>query len=89
MHTTPGSINSQRFVSGEQYKGEVLQEFVEAAISAQRDATDAVTREQVPRMYHSSVRNYFTRTGGDLPANAADTVAEPGSGDSPTKAEER
>jgi len=89
VHTTPGSINSQRFVSGEQYKGEVSQEFVEAAISAQRDATDAVTREQVPRMYHSSVRNYFTRTGGDLPANAADTVAEPGSGDSPTKAEER
>jgi hypothetical protein len=40
-------------------------------------------------MYHSSVRSYFTRTGGDLPANAADTVAEPGSGGSPTNAEER
>lgn len=66
----PGQMIMQRFVNGEQYKGEVSRDFVEAAISAKRDATDAISREQIPRLYHSSIQKYFTRSQRELPTDA-------------------
>jgi len=62
-----GQIIMQRFVNGEQFKGEVSREFAETVISAQRDATDAIAREQIPRLYHSSIQKYFTRSQRSLP----------------------
>ena len=47
VNTLPGAIDSTRFVNGEQFKGEVTDEFVEAVISAQRDVTDAINREAI------------------------------------------
>ncbi|HSW45257.1 MAG TPA: hypothetical protein VLM89_06770 [Phycisphaerae bacterium] len=71
VNTKRGSIISQQFVDGEQFKGEVSEEFREAAISAQREVTDAVAREQIPRQYQSSVKEYFTRsTRGIQPSPA-------------------
>jgi hypothetical protein len=75
VKTTRGSIISQRFVDGEQYKGEVSDDFVEAAISAERDATEAIARERIPRLYHSSVKKYFTRARGDLPAEKVQSAS--------------
>lgn len=59
--TKQGSIISQKFINGEQIKGDVSTPFKEAVISADRDVTDAIEREQIPRQYQSSVKNYFTR----------------------------
>ena len=74
VKTGKGSIVSQQFIDGEQYKGEVSEAFREAAISAQRKVTDAVTREEIPRQYQGSVKEYFTRStrglqGGQPPAD--------------------
>lgn len=66
--TKEGSIISQKFINGEQIKGEVLTPFKDAMISAERDVTDAIEREQIPRQYQSSVKNYFTRAR-ELPAS--------------------
>ncbi len=69
VNTLPGRIISQQFVDGEQYKGEVSKEFREAAIAAQRDVTDAIAREQIPRSIQGPVSKYFTRTFGDVPSD--------------------
>jgi len=68
-------IIMQRFIDGEQYKGEVTAEFVETALSAERDVTDAIARERIPRVYHGPVRNYFTRFRESLPADATEQPA--------------
>ncbi|MBP7937697.1 MAG: hypothetical protein KA354_23905 [Phycisphaerae bacterium] len=65
--TKPGSIISQKFINGEQIKGDVSTPFKEAMISAERDVTDAIEREQIPRQYQSSVKNYFTRARETAP----------------------
>jgi hypothetical protein len=76
VKTGQGSIVSQQFVDGEQFKGEVSKEFREAAMSAQRQVTDAVAREEIPRQYQGSVKEYFTRStrglqGGQAPAESS------------------
>jgi len=78
VKTGRGSIISQRFIDGEQFKGEVSSEFVEAALSAERDVTDAIARERIPRVYHTAVKKYFTRFRESLPAdrNAHDQERE-------------
>jgi len=62
VYTEPGAIISQKFVDGEQYKGEVSQEFLDATIAAERDITDAIAREKIPRVYQGPVKEYFKRT---------------------------
>ena len=82
VKTRQGSIVSQQFVDGEQFKGEVSDSFRQAAISAQRQATDAVAREEVPRQYQGSVKEYFTRSGrglqgGQAPAGEEKATSQP------------
>jgi len=82
VKTRQGSIVSQQFVDGEQFKGEVSESFRQAAISAQRQATDAVAREEVPRQYQGSVKEYFTRSarglqGGQAPAGEEKATSQP------------
>ncbi len=69
VNTLPGSIISTQFVNGEQVKGEVSAEFVEAVISAQRDVADAIGREAIPRQYQKSVSKYFSQATEGLPAD--------------------
>ncbi|MHC4444755.1 MAG: hypothetical protein ACYTF1_17605 [Planctomycetota bacterium] len=62
VYTNRGRIISQQWVDGEQYKGEVSQEFLDANIAAERDVTDAIAREKIPRVYQTPVKEYFKRT---------------------------
>ncbi|NLX14213.1 MAG: hypothetical protein GXY44_11245 [Phycisphaerales bacterium] len=55
----PGRIISQQWVDGEQFIDEPTGEFVEANIAAEREVTEAIEREQIPRHYHSALREYF------------------------------
>ena len=82
QHRAPVPINRQgfimqRFINGQQYRGEVTDEFVETALSAERDVTDAIARERIPRVYHGPVRNYFTRFRESLPEQAGERSAPP------------
>jgi len=67
VKTGRGAIISTRFVNGEQFKGEVSEEMVEATIAAEREVTDAIAREKIPRVYHSSLRKYFDYSRQALP----------------------
>ena len=78
--TAPGSIIHQKFIDGEQFKGELSSEFKEAMISADREATDAINREQIPRIYHSSVKNYFTRATKEMEPEKADAEGQKADG---------
>jgi hypothetical protein len=87
VNTLPGEIISTSFVEGEQFSGEVSAEFVEAAISAQRAATDAIERGERPRIYHDTLQKYFERSARGLPPeqveNAEKRLTQPNT-DQPT-----
>ena len=61
VHTGKGAIVGQFLVEGEQVKGEASKEFVELVGAAEREASDAVTRDRVPRQYQQAVKDYFGR----------------------------
>lgn len=67
-----GAIIGQVLVDGEQVKGNVNPSWGEAATAAERDATDRIHRDRIPRQYHKAVRNYFSTmreaTGGSPPS---------------------
>ncbi|RJP31097.1 MAG: hypothetical protein C4547_15730 [Phycisphaerales bacterium] len=60
VKTGKGAIVGQFLVDGEQHEGEVSSELVEIVTAAERDATDAVTRDRVPRQYQKAVKDYFS-----------------------------
>ncbi len=67
VHTLSGGIISQRFVEGEQYRGEVSDDYVEAVISAQRDTSEATLKKPLPRHLQQSRSQYFSSMLQDLP----------------------
>lgn len=74
VKTTKGRIIGQFLVDGEQVRGEVGEEVVEVVAAAERDATDAINRDRVPRQYQKAVKEYFSRLpgGGQIPADDDD-----------------
>lgn len=69
VNTLPGSIISTQFIQGEQIAGDVSAEHVEAVISKQRDVSDAINREAIPRQYHRSVGKYFNHATEGMPSD--------------------
>ncbi|MGB9624174.1 MAG: hypothetical protein ACPMAQ_04870 [Phycisphaerae bacterium] len=68
--TGRGSLIGQSWVQGEQIKGQATAEYVGTAISAERDAAEAIHEEKVPRQYRKTVGTYFKRIAEDA-KNAA------------------
>jgi hypothetical protein len=69
VNSLPGSIISQKFIDGEQFKGDASKDFVEAAMAAQREVSDAIAKEQIPRPLQGPIKKYFNRTLTDAPAD--------------------
>ncbi len=67
-----GRVIGQQFVKGRQLKGQSNVEFQDAAEAAEIDATDALDKERVPRIYRKAVRNYFDRLGDRTGASGDD-----------------
>ncbi len=87
VHTGKGVSIGQFLVDGEQVKGEVSSEFVEVVVAAERDATDRVKRNRLPRQYHKAVKAYFSNVqrsmrGADRRTDDA-AVSRPGEGEGP------
>jgi hypothetical protein len=55
VKTTAGSIISQQWVDGEQFKGDASPEAVEATMSREREINDAIARERIPRQLHDPI----------------------------------
>lgn len=76
VHTTSGAIIDQRFVEGEQYRGEVSEEFVEAVLGAREDLTEVTRQKPKPRHIRLRQAEYFTRVQSDLPQDKVDAVRQ-------------
>ncbi|UCE58468.1 MAG: hypothetical protein JSU63_13615 [Phycisphaerales bacterium] len=60
VHTGKGAIIGQFLIDGEQVKGEVGSTFSEVISAAERDASDRINRDRVPRQYQKAVKQYFS-----------------------------
>ena len=60
VHTGKGAIIGQLVFEGEQIPGEASSELSKTVAAAEREASDAINRDRVPRQYHKAVRNYFS-----------------------------
>lgn len=85
VHTGKGAIIGQTLVDGEQIKGEVKSNLVEIVSAGEREASDRIDRDRVPRQYQGAVKAYFTNvqdslkklksdagTGKSVPTNGTD-----------------
>ncbi|MHC4698330.1 MAG: hypothetical protein ACYTFA_16480 [Planctomycetota bacterium] len=71
VHTGKGAIIGQFLVDGEQVKGDVSSSLAEVISAAERDASDRINRDRVPRQYQKAVKTYFSnvqRLTDDAPA---------------------
>lgn len=81
-----GSVVGQQFVKGGMLSGKSEVEFYEAARAAEIDATDALNKDRIPRVYRKGVKNYFDRLsdslrpGGDGKKPASGEEKEPAGG---------
>jgi len=60
VHTGKGAIVGQFLVDGEQVKGDAKSTLVEVVSAAEREASDRINRDRVPRQYHKAVKAYFS-----------------------------
>jgi len=60
VHTGKGAIVGQFLVDGEQVKGEMKSNIVEVVSAAEREASDRINRDRIPRQYHKAVKAYFS-----------------------------
>src|SRR3989304_1234557 len=60
VHTGRGAIVGQFLVDGEQVKGDVKSTLVEVVSAAEREASDRINRDRIPRQYHKAVKAYFS-----------------------------
>lgn len=61
VHTGKGAIVGQLVFEGEQIPGEATSEISKAVAAAEREASDAIHRDRVPRQYQKAVRSYFSK----------------------------
>ena len=60
VHSGRGAIIGQFLIDGEQVKGDVSSTFGEAVSAAEREASDLIHRDRIPRQYHKAVKAYFS-----------------------------
>ncbi len=81
VHTGKGAIVGQFLVDGEQVKGEMKSNLVEVVSAAEREASDRINRDRIPRQYHKAVRAYFSNiqrsVKGDNAKESKDEDAKP------------
>ena len=81
VHTGKGAIVGQFLVDGEQVKGDVKSNLVEVVAAAEREASDRINRDRIPRQYHKAVKAYFSNikhsVKGDKPKEPKDEGEKP------------
>ena len=82
VHTGKGAIVGQFLVDGEQVKGELKSNLVEVVSAAEREASDRINRDRIPRQYHKAVKAYFSNiqrsVKGNKPKESKDNDEKPG-----------
>ncbi|MFQ5591099.1 MAG: hypothetical protein ACE5HE_08055 [Phycisphaerae bacterium] len=76
VHTGRGAIIGHFLVDAEQVKGDASSRFAEIITAAERDASDRINRDRVPRQYQKAVKTYFStvdRLKAEAPLDNPDT----------------
>jgi len=60
VHTGKGAIIGQFEFEGEQVKGDVKEDIAEVVTAAEREASDRINRDRIPRQYQKAIREYFS-----------------------------
>lgn len=60
VDTRKGAIIGQFLIDGEQVKGQATQGLAEIVTASERDATDSINRDRIPRQYQKSVKSFFS-----------------------------
>ena len=85
VHTGKGAIIGQFLVDGEQLKGDVSGNLVDLVSAAERDASDRISRDRIPRQYQKAVKAYFSSVRRSLEdPKAKDGDAKSGNADPKT-----
>ncbi len=73
--TGKGAIIGQFQVDGEQLRGETTSQLTELVEAAERDASDRIQRDRIPRQYQKAIKSYFSnvhrKLDGDKKKGAA------------------
>jgi hypothetical protein len=78
VHTGKGAIIGQFLFEGEQIPGEASSKLAETVSAAEREASDLIHRDRVPRQYHKAVKAYFSNLKRKIEPGKGDTgSAEP------------
>ncbi|MEK6675399.1 MAG: hypothetical protein AABZ47_07055 [Planctomycetota bacterium] len=60
VHTSKGAVIGSFKVDGEQIKGDAKSQPVDVVASAERDASDRIQRDRIPRQYHKAIKKFFS-----------------------------
>ncbi len=60
MKTTKGAIIGQFLIDGEQVRGDAPSTLSETVTASERDASDLIHRDRIPRQYHKAIKGYFS-----------------------------
>jgi len=82
VHTGKGAIVGQLVFEGEQVPGEASSELTKTVAAAEREASDLIHRDRVPRQYHKAVRSYFSKVNRDLKGDKDSSEKDDGKKDS-------
>lgn len=77
VHTGKGAIVGQLVFEGEQIPGEASSELSKTVAAAEREASDLIHRDRVPRQYHKAVRSYFSKVNRDLKGDKDKEASKP------------
>ncbi len=66
VHTGKGAIIGQFLMEGEQIAGEASSKLSETISAEEREASDLIHRDRIPRQYHKAVKAYFSNMKRDL-----------------------
>jgi chemotaxis protein histidine kinase CheA len=81
-----GAIVGQFLIDGEQVRGEVGESLGEVVTAAEREASDLIHRDRVPRQYHKAIKEYFSNLQKDVggkPSPEPDATKEAGTDSDP------
>lgn len=88
VQTDRGAIIGQFKVDGEQVKGEVSRDVAEVVTAGEREASDRINRDRIPRQYHGAIKSYFSNLKRAADGDGAGKQP-PAEGDEPEKNDER
>lgn len=60
VKTTKGAIIGQFLIDGEQVPGDVSSTLGETVLAGEREASDLIHRDRIPRQYHKAIKGYFS-----------------------------